>query len=321
MTTPNSKYTQAFSAAIANYRDSAANDVLANNALLLHLSKRNNVDTFDGGVEITEQVLFSEVSATGWYSGSEVLDTSSTEVLTSANFAIKQHYSHITQSGLEEIQNSGESQMIKLIEAKIEAAMSTSKNAVSKALFFSNTEHSGKAIGGLQHLVADAPTTGTVGGIDAATNTWWRNVVIDLSNESLNPGSTPEHMIRAINLGFLRTNRGSDMVDVIVAGDTYFSYFEQALQPNQRFLNAEMAKVGFKAYEHKGAMVIHDPHCSATRMYGLNTKFVFFRPHKDRFFKIDDLKRSVNQDAWIYPIWFAGNLTISSRKRHFVIVA
>jgi hypothetical protein len=250
-----------------------------------------------------------------------LLDVEATDVLTAANFAIKQYYANIVQDGLEEIQNSGESRMINLIEAKIKAGMATAKNALGTALFNSNTENGGKAIGGFQQLVADSPSSTIVGGIDASvsSNAFWRNYVMDFSNNTLTPSSST--ILQGLNLAFLNTNRGNEMVDLVFAGDTYFGYFEGALQANQRFMSEAKAVAGFKAYGYKSAQVIHDPHCSATRMYGLNTDYVFFRPFNKRNFIIGDKKESVNQDAYLYPVLWAGNLTVCSRKRHFVMVA
>ena len=57
---------------------------------------------------------------------------------------------NVVITGLEEIQNAGESRMINLIKAKIQAGMATAKNALGSALFNSNTEFGGKAIGGMQ---------------------------------------------------------------------------------------------------------------------------------------------------------------------------
>jgi hypothetical protein len=143
--------------------------------------------------------------------------------------------------------------------------------------------------------------------------------VFDFSNNSLTASSST--ILQALNLSFLNTNRGNEMVDLVFAGDTYFGYFEAALQANQRFMSEEKAVAGFKAYAYKSAQVIHDPHCSSTRMYGLNTDYFFFRPWDKRNFVIGEKKESVNQDAYLYPIFWAGNLTVSSRKRHFVIIA
>jgi len=128
-------------------------------------------------------------------------------------------------------------------------------------------------------------------------------------------------VLTALNTSFLNTNRGTEKVDLVLAGNTYFSHFEGALQANQRFMDAKLAEVGFEAYRYKTAMVMNDPNCSATRMYGLNSKYFFFRPHPTRNFTQGDRKDSVNQDVYVVPMYWAGNLTCSSRARHFVIVA
>ena len=163
MAIPNSTYTQALTASIANYRDVLADNITANNAFLTYLKKNGNTDPFDGGNEILENVLYNSATG-GWYSGSEILSTADADVMTSANFAIKQYYANVTMSGLEVIQNSGKERMFKLIDGKLQAAKATLANGIGAALFYSNTENSGKSIGGLQHLVSDTPTGVTCGG-------------------------------------------------------------------------------------------------------------------------------------------------------------
>lgn len=320
MAQPNSTYTQLLSVSVANYSETLEDNITNNNALLTYLKKRGNYTTFDGGVEIAENILFAEASAGGWYSGSEVLGTTDADVLTTANFAIKQHYALITMNGLEIIQNAGKSRMHSLIDGKLKAADAKMQNGVGAALFYSNTESAGKAIGGLQHLIADDPTTGTVGGIDSsvATNSWWRNYVFDYSVNGLVAGSST--ILTALNTSFLNTNRGTEKVDLVLGGITYFGHFEGALQANQRFMDAEMGKAGFDAYRYKTAMVMNDPNCSATRMYGINTDTLLFRPHPSRNFTQGEKRQSVNQDVFAIPMWFAGNATIRSRRRNFVII-
>jgi hypothetical protein len=320
MSTPNSTYNQLLSVSVANYSEQELEDnITGNNALLIFLKKKGNYKPADGGVEITENILFAEASAGGWYDGSEVLSTSDSDVLTTANFAWKQHYALITMNGKEIVQNAGKSRMSSLIEGKLAAATAKMQNGVGAALFYANTESGGKAIGGLQHTVADDPTTGTVGGIDSsvATNSWWRNYVFSFGTASLTPSSST--ILTALNTSFLNTNRGTEKVDLVLAGTTYFGYFEGALQAQQRIMDAELGKAGFEAYRYKSAMVMHDPNCSATRMYGLNTSTVLFRPTPSRNFTQGERRESVNQDVFAIPMWFMGNMTVRSRRRNFVI--
>jgi hypothetical protein len=108
---------------------------------------------------------------------------------------------------------------------------------------------------------------------------------------------------------------------VIVAGETYFSYFEEALQANQRFLDARKAIGGFEGYRYKSATAFYDPNCSSTRMYLLNSKYFHFRPAKNRNFVVLKDKVAVNQDATVTPLYWMGNLTISNAARQAAIVS
>lgn len=321
MATPNSAYNQLLSVSVANYSETLEDNITGNNALLTYVKKRGNYKPADGGVEILENILFAESSAGGWYDGAEILSTSDDDVMTSANFAWKQHYALITMNGKEIVQNAGKARMHSLIDGKLAAADAKMQNGIGSALFFANTESGGKAIGGLQHLIADDPTTGTVGGINSATatNSWWRNYVFDFSVNLLTPGSST--ILTALNTSFLNTNRGTEKVDLVLGGNTYFGYFEGALQANQRFMDADLGKAGFEAYRYKTAMVMNDPNCSATRMYGINTNNIKFRPTPSRNFTQGERRESVNQDVFAIPMWFMGNLTCNSRRRNFVIIA
>lgn len=242
------------------------------------------------------------------------------DVLTTANFDWKQANCNVTMSGLEEVQNSGAEAMHNLIKARIEVAEATLQNNISAALFYSNTEQGGKAIGGLQHLIADLPTSGTVGGIDRQSNSWWRNQYYDFSDNSVTASSTT--IQHAMNVIYLRAERGTEHVDLIVAGENYFTYFEESLQAQQRFMDAnEKAVGGFRGYKYKGATVFYDPNCNTNRMYMLNSKYLHFRPAKSRNFVVLKDKVAVNQDASVTPLYWMGNLTISNAARHGVIVA
>lgn len=57
------------------------------------------------------------------------------------------------------------------------------------------------------------------------------------------------------------------------------------------------------------------------RVTTCNTKYIFFRPFESRNFTQGDRKPSMNQDLFVIPMYWAGNLTASSRQRHFVIIA
>lgn len=319
MAIPNSSYTEIITTTLANYRDRMADNVLQHNPLLLRLKKNGNTDAASGGTELLENLQYAENSTFSWYSGYETLDVSASDVLTSAAFAWKQANCNVTMSGLEMLKNASEERVFNLIESRIKVAEKTMENQISDALYYSNTENSGKSIGGLQHLVADLPTSGTVGGIDASAQTWWRNQFYSFTTASVVASSTT--ITHAMNLIYLRTLRGADAVDFIVGGESYFTFYEESLQANQRFTKAETGDGGFVSYKYKGADVFYDGNCSSTRLYFLNTDYLHYRPHSERNFTTDDRKAAVNQDAVVVPLYWAGNCTCSNRSLQGVILA
>lgn len=164
MAIPSSAYTEIITTTLASYRNTLADNVLGNNPLLLRLKKKGNTDAASGGTELLENLMYAENSTFQWYSGYETLDVSASDVLTSAAFAWKQANCNVTISGLEMLKNASDERVYNLIESRIKVADKTMQNQLAEALFYSNTEQGGKAPGGLQHLVADLPTSGVVGG-------------------------------------------------------------------------------------------------------------------------------------------------------------
>lgn len=319
MAIPNSTYTEIVTTTLDNYRDTLADNVLNHNPLLARLNRKGNTEEVTGGAKILENLMYAENGTISWYSGYETLSVEASDVLTSANFDWKQLNCNVTLSGLEEIQNDGKQAVHNLVKARIQVAEKTMQNAVAAALFYSNTENGGKAIGGLQHLISDLPTSGTVGGIDRASNSWWSNQFYDFSTQGVTASSTT--IQHAMNLSYLNCIRGTDMPDLVVAGSTYFTYYEESLQPQQRFTSAQTAEGGFISYKYKGADVFYDSNCAATRMYMINTDYFHWRPSAKRNFVTLDRKSAVNQDATVIPLYWAGNLTVSNPSLSAVICA
>ena len=61
---------------------------------------------------------------------------------------------------------------------------------------------------------------------------------------------------------------------------------------------------------------------TANHMWMLNTKYISFRPHRDRnFVPIGGERQSVNQDAMVKLIGWAGNLTMRGSQFQAVLIA
>ena len=300
-----------------NRRKKLADNVSANNALLQRLERKGKRKPFSGGRQIVQEIEYGENSTFGWYSGYDPLNISPSDVFTAAVYDIKQASVAVSISGLEELQNSGEEQMIDLLEGRISNAEKTMRNQMSAAVYGDGTAAGGKAIGGLQLLVSDAGT-GTVGGINSGTWDFWQNIAFDATTDG-GAAADETNILSYMNQLWLQLVRGTDKPDLIVADNNYYRYYMEALQPQQRFTSAEMAEAGFESLKYMSADVIFDGgidgSAPANHMYFLNTDYIYMRPHSKReYVPLSPERFSTNQDAMVKLIGWAGNMTTSGRK-------
>lgn len=301
-----------------------ADNVTENNALLMRLERKNKRRTFSGGRKIVQEIEYGENSTFGWYSGYDPLNISPSDVFTAAEYDIKQASVAVSISGLEELQNSGEEQMIDLLESRISNAEKTMKNKMSEAIYGDGTAAAGKAIGGLQLLVADAGT-GTVGGINSTTWDFWQNYKFGAVADG-GGAATTANILGYMNTIWLNLVRGTDKPDLIVADNNYYKLYWEALQPQQRFTSSEMAQAGFESLKYMSADVVFDGgmggSAPANHMYFLNTDYIYLRPHSKRqYVPLSPDRFSTNQDAMVKLIGWAGNMTTSGRKFSGVLTA
>lgn len=294
-----------------------ADNVSDNNALLKRLKERGNIRPVSGGTKIVEELEYGE-SDSIWYTGYDKIDFTNPQLFSAAEFDLKLLAAPVGISGDELLKNAGKERVIDLLEAKIKNAEKTLMNQMSTAIYSDGTGSGGKQLTGLQALVSDAPTTGKVGGIDRASNEFWRN-------QAKTSAVTSENIYAAMNEVYMACSRGSDRPDIIVADDELYATYEASLVPQQRFTNAKLAEAGFTNLKFKGADVIYDGgiggKCPAGHMYFLNTEYLRLRPHKERNFKLIGGERmAINQDAIYKIIGWAGNLTMSNAQLQGVLI-
>lgn len=313
MATPN--LSEIITTTLRNRTGKLADSVTENNAILYKMKQKGRIKPVSGGRTIVQELEYAENSNAMWYSGYDTLSTAVQDVITAAEFDYKQAAVAVTISGLEELQNAGKEQIIDLLEARISNAEKSLDNMIAAGMYANGTGSSGKEIGGLQLLVADTNNSGTVGGINRATYTFWQNVSRDSSTNSVTLSATT--IQSEMNIMYLNTSRGKDHPDLIVSDNTLFRYYWESLQTIQRITNTKMAEAGFQNLQYMGADCVFDGgiggNCPANHMYFLNCDYLHWRPHSKRnCVPIGGERMNTNQDAIVKLIGFAGNMTLSN---------
>lgn len=293
-----------------------ADNVTKNNALLARLKQRGNVKPFSGGNVILQELSFAENGNVGYYSGYETLPVAAQDVISAAQYDIKQAACPVTISGLEQLQNAGKEQIIDLMESRLNVAESSMANLLAAGVYSDGTGSGGKEVTGLAAQVPVDPTTGTVGGIDRATWNFWRSKTFDASTTG-GAATTAANIQQYMNALWASLVRGSDRPDLIVVDNAYWAHYMASLQAIQRFTSSGDANLGFVTVKFMDADVVLDGgiggFCPAKTMFMLNTKYLFWRPHSARnMVPLSPGQRySVNQDAAVQILAWAGNLCAS----------
>jgi hypothetical protein len=299
-----------------------SDNVTNNNALLRKLQSKGRIKTFSGGTKILQELSFAENANAGFYSGYDLLPVGVSDVISAAEYDIKQAAVPVVISGLEQIQNSGKERMIDLMESRLQVAEDTMANLISGGIYSDGTGSGGKEIDGLEAAVPVDPTAAPYGGIDGNTFTFWQNAV---SNQTAVDGLDATKIQGYWNQLWADTVRGQDRVDLIVADSTVWNAYIASLQANQRFTNTNEADAGFPTVKFMDADVCLDggiyngslgSGAPAGTAFFLNTKYMHYRPFAGRnMVPLSPNRRySTNQDAEVQIMAWAGNLTCSGRQ-------
>jgi hypothetical protein len=321
---------------LRNRTGTLQDNVSRNNALLARLNKKGRIKTFSGGRTIVQELDYANNTTFTWYSGYQTININPSQVFTAAEFPIRQAALAVSISGLEELQNSGEEAIIDLLEGRVENGERSFMNGLSNGVYGDGSVAG--SIGGIQLLLAASPSTGTVGGIDRSQWAFWRNLVFSaLTNGGA--AASPANILSYMDQLWVQLVRGRDFPDLIVADNNMYRFYLQALQAIQRVTtegNApELAEAGYQSLKYMNSDVVLDggfqgfaadplpPEISGSgtavggvptsTMYFANSNYLHWRPHAARnMVPLDPDRFSVNQDAMVRLLGWAGNMTGSN---------
>lgn len=329
---------------LRNRTGKLADNMMRNNAIMIELSKKGRIKPFSGGRTIVEELAYANNSTYMRYSGYDPLNISPSDVFTAAEYPIRQAAVAISISGLEMLQNSGREAVIDLLDSRITNAENTFENGLSYDMY-SDGSQTGQ-ISGMQALISATPAVGTIGGIDSATWSFWRNIAFSaLTNggAAMSAANIQDYMFR-LGRSLIAGRVGPT---IVLADGISYGYYQQSLQAIQRITSASYAAGGFTSLEYnalgRSMPVILDGGfqgstgdgntfgpsfagavggAPASTMYFVNCDHLSYRPHRDRnIVPLDPDRYSTNQDAMVRLIAWAGNMCVNNRYLQGVLTA
>ena len=289
---------------------------------LLHSAKKGKgFRQLDGGRLIEETLEYAENTTFKSYSDLETLDTTRIDVFDAARFEWKEVGGTVVISHLEKMRAQGSSAKCELAAAKANNGKN-SMMAVLNRMFYSNgTGNGGKDIGGFALLISSTPTTGTVGGINRAAFTFWRN----RQTSGAKTTTAFDNLRGAMRTTYNNCSKGAfdEHPEWITSDQTSFEGYEATLTVNERFTSKAEGDGGFKneVLKFKGAKMAFDEDCPSATMYMGNWRNLKFNYPKGGWAKVFPSVTPANQTAEIVKHVTVGNLSINNPRRLGVITA
>lgn len=277
--------------------------------LLAALNSKMKV-TEDGGKRIVRPVLFAFNDTVGSYDGYDLIDTTPQDGFGDAIYEWKQYAGSVTIDGRTELLNAGSARIIGILQAKIEQLRVSMEEDLGTMLWGAGTGNGGKDFLGVQAIVA---ATGVLGGIDPATETWWKSRVVASADLSTIDG------VKSLNSVLNSLRIAKSRPDFEFTDQTSYEAYEGLAAPNIRFQDLKMADLGFETVAHKTAEVMFDNDTPAGKWYFINSKYLEFVRHSQRWLDMGPFKSPVNQDAKTALVLSMGELVTDVRRAHGVI--
>lgn len=294
-----------------NYGDEIFDGISTNNALVWMLRQSGNIRVTEGGRTFTHPLIYAVNSSFGARAALGTIPTPDPDVLTRSEWNIRTISGSITISKLEEAQNQGKSQIIRLLEEKKQEAQISMTEVLGDQL-----------VGGggvdpnwdsLTTIISTTNTT-TVGGI-AGSDASWRNYSAAIGGAF----NTSSNGITAMDLAVRGCTFGSRGPRAIFTTSAVWGLYYISQAGAIRYYNEELADAGFKHLNFGTLPVLWDDNVVAGRLYLVDTDSLWLQVLSKGNMVTTEFLPAVNQLSSVALMYLFGNLTTGSRRTQGIV--
>jgi len=271
---------QLVAAAWEDYVKTDPADQIFQSFWLLDNLKSGNSFMKGAGDPITGSIEYQINTTVKSMSELETLDTTRVDVFDRYEYAWKHSGGDIVISEFEKGATAGAAGKFDLEAKKIDNLNNSMKKSINDQLFSDGTGNSSKDAGGLQHIVSTTPTTGTVGAINRATYTFWRNQQASGALAATAFDNLKGAMRSIYNL--CSSGVGMQLPSFAVGTRTVVEGYESLLVAQERYDRAATGDTGVSGFtgpklQFKDIPVAWDYAAPTGNMYILNNRNLFIR--------------------------------------------
>jgi len=265
------------------------------NALMAWAFASNRVEVEPGGYQISNPLVVGRNPNISTYEYYDTLPVNQTDEFTTVEYRWSRVAGTVIISDQEQDENKSEAAIFKIVKAKMQVLEESIKEKFATYLYGSGA---GNDPNGLANLVPDDPTTGTLGGINRATETQWRTSSYDFD------GNLDETNIEeAFDDILMDLTLKGEKPDVILCGRNIYRLYRAAVRDkvviNMSETNSgrKMMDLGFAGVSHQNIPMMYDEDCPVNKAYFINSKYLRLHILRGVNMKIKQLSSPWNMDA------------------------
>jgi len=287
------------------------------NALVAWMFASKRVELEDGGKDITNPLVVGRNPNVTSYSYFDTLPVAQTNEFNTVSYGWSRVAGTVIISDQEQDENSGAQQIFKLMKAKMQVL---DESIQEKFSIYAYGNGPGNDPYGLDAMIPDNPTVGTIGGISRATNTYWRTSAYDFGG-TLNSTNIEEAFDDVLLDLTLKKERPS----VIIAGRDVYRIYRQAIRDklviNLSEIKKDMVDLGFKGIGHDNIPIIYDEDCPVNKAFFINDTYLRLHILKGVNMKVKELSAPWNVDAVGRRVVWQGQLCLwRAYRTHGVVL-
>lgn len=255
------------SSTLYSIRDGEVDELYKKVAFLDGVRKNGGVETEDGGIKIQRPLALAEHSTiTQLASGYEPVSLAVNDILRPAIYDWCDFVAPIVVTKKEELENSGDKAIVKIVEARMRSVMGMLRREMNKQILVGNSAVltslntlNGDTAGGTGFIEPETPAnqTNVVGGISKVTFpvTGWQNQFFDAA------GAFGTNGLKGLSELSISASTVAPMGEIkhVIMSQKCFALYRESLRAQERYIDVKTLDGGRLALAWNNAIVEADP--------------------------------------------------------------
>lgn len=294
---------------------------LKSNAFMAWAFATQRVEVENGGYNITNPLTVGRNPNVSSYSYYDELAVAQTDEFATIEYRWARVGGTVIISDQEQDENTGDGAIFKILKAKMEVLEESIKEKFSGYLYGAGA---GKDPYGLEAMIPDDPTTGTLGGINRVTESQWRT-----SSYDFGPGGlTSANIEEAFDDILMDLTLKGEKPDLILAGRDIYRKYRAAVRDKLVINLGElksgkgMVDLGFGGIAHDKIPIVFDEDCAVNKCYFINSKYLRLHMLKGVNMKTKELSAPWSTDAVGRRVIWQGQMCMwKAYRTHAVVIS